>query len=548
MKSKAAGAVARLLACLALLNGTLWAESPRLCSVRGRVVNAVGEQPLKNARVQLKSAEDAGLFYNVTTDAEGHFAFTQVAPGTYRVLVKHNRFVPGVYGQKGDAFSSGGLLTLKPGVEVNDLLFRLVPTAAISGQVADEEGEPLPGVEVQALVKAFRVSAAPDAPPVTQDLAPIQTAITDDLGQFRLHSLLPGEYYISAVDSGMPEINDTRLTGEWGYELADAPRPEYPPTYYPGENNVLQASKVVVRSSDEVRIEFRLRRGDMYAVSGRVLDASGYPLQGASVSISPEDLAAEFSSPRYGGETDSSGRFKITGVAPGNYAVQASKVEDDKQRMAELSISVSGGDLTGLGLVLLPPVKVAGRIAFEGSASLTSERGMVWLSSIVEGGHSFGAGEIKKDNAFVVDNLLPGRYAISVTALAGEAYLKSAHLGAEDVLKSSLRVGRAAPAGTLELVVSPLGASVEGTVTKTQKPVVGAYVRIEITNAGEGRRSANTETQTDQYGHFAFHALPPGEYTFSVSEEEQSAGVQRIKVGLDEGQHSTVSVKLDSAE
>ena len=91
-----------------------------------------------------------------------------------------------------------------------------------------------------------------------------------------------------------------------------------------------------------------------------------------------------------------------------------------------------------------------------------------------------------------------------------------------------------------------LPASVEGTVTKTEKPAVGAYVRV--TNAGEGRRSANTETETDQYGHFALHALPPGEYTFSVSEEQQSAGVHTIKVGLDEGQHRTVSVRLDSSE
>jgi hypothetical protein len=48
-----------------------------------------------------------------------------------------------------------------------------------------------------------------------------------------------------------------------------------------------------------------------------------------------------------------------------------------------------------------------------------------------------------------------------------------------------------------------------------------------MTNAGEGRRSGNTETQTDQYWHFALHALTPGEYTFSVSEEQQSASVQQ---------------------
>jgi uncharacterized GH25 family protein len=549
MNSKSARAIAGLLACIALLSGTLWAESPRLCSVRGRVVNAVGEQPLKNARVQLKSAEDTRRFYNVTTDAEGQFAFTQVVPGTYRVLVRHNGFVPRVYAQKGDIFSSGGgLLTLKPGDEVNNILFRLVPTAAILGQVVDEEGEPLPGVEVQALVKSSRMPATPDALPITQGLVPIQTDITNDLGQFRLHSLPPGEYYISAVDSGMPESNDRGLIGGWSYELADPPRPEYPPTYYPGVTNPLQASKVGVRSGDEVRIEFRLGRGDMYTVSGRVLDAGRHPLQGASVSISPEDLATEFFSPRYGGETDASGRFQIAAVAPGSYSVEALKVENDKQRMAEHSITVSAEDITGLDLVLLPPVKVSGQITFEGSASLRSERGMVWLSSIADGGHRFGAGEIKKDNTFIVDNLFPGRYAISVTALAGDAYLKSAHVGTADVLKSGVRVSRATPAGTLELVVSPFGASVEGTVTKAQTPIPGAYVGVEMTNAGEGRRSVNTETQTDQYGHFAFHALPPGEYTFSVSEEEQSAGVHAIKVGLNEGQHSTVSVRLDLAE
>ena len=37
------------------------------------------------------------------------------------------------------------------------------------------------------------------------------------------------------------------------------------------------------------------------------------PASGANLFVSPEELATEFSSPRYGGETDSSGRFQITG-------------------------------------------------------------------------------------------------------------------------------------------------------------------------------------------------------------------------------------------
>jgi protocatechuate 3,4-dioxygenase beta subunit len=511
-------------------------------------VNADGNQPLKNTRVQLKSADDPKRFYNVTTDAEGQFVFTQVVPGTYRVLVRHNRFVPGVYGQKADVFSNGGLLTLKPGDEVKDLLFRLVPTAAIVGQVVDEDGEPLPGVEVQALVRASRLPTGSEMPPEGGSLAPIRTAITNDLGQFRLYGLPPGAYFVSAVDSGMPELSEHSLTGGFGYEIADAPQPKYPPTYYPGTANPSQAARVEVRTGDEIRIEFRLLRVDTYQVSGRVLDASGHPVQGANISISPDDLATEFSSLRYGGETDSAGRFQITGVAPGNYSIDASRIEDQKQWMADHPITVSGDNVAGLELVLLPPVKVLGHIVFQGSASLQPGRGIVWVRPMTEGGHHFGAGDIRKDNAFTVDGLLPGTYTISVTPLVNDSYLAAAHLGMVDVLKDGMKVGNATPSGTLELVISPNGASIEGVVIKAQKPVSGTAVHIEMNNSDQGRTLAKADAETDQYGQFTFHALPPGRYVITAKEDEQSQGVHTASTNLDERQHAKITIKLDEEE
>ena len=89
-------------------------------------------------------------------------------------------------------------------------------------------------------------------------------------------------------------------------------------------------------------------------------------------------------------------------------------------------------------------------------------------------------GEIKKDNTFVVDNLFPGSYAISVTSVTGDAYLRSAHLGTTDALESGLRVGRAAPSEPLELVLSPFGASVEGAVTKAQDPMRGGTAQFSF--------------------------------------------------------------------
>jgi uncharacterized GH25 family protein len=524
------------------------AEPPQACTLRGRVVNAVGNQPLKNARVQLKSGDDPKRFYNVTTDSEGQFVFAQVVPGTYRVLVRHNKFVPGVYGQKADVFSNGGLLTLKPGEEVKDLLFRLVPTAAIVGQVVDEDGEPLPGIEVQALIRAARLPMSPETPPGSASLAPIRTAVTNDLGQFRLYGLPPGEYFLSAVDSGMPELSDQNLSGGFGYEIADAPQPKYPPTYYPGTANPSQAAKVEVRTGDEIRIEFHLRRVETYQVSGRVLDANDHPVQGANVSISPDDLATEFSSLRYGGETDSAGRFEIAGVAPGNYSVDASRLEDQKQWMAERPVTVSADDVTGLELVLLPPVKVPGHITFQGSASLQTGHGIVWLHPVTDRGHHFGAGEIRRDNSFTLDGLLPGMYTISVTPLVGDAYLASAHLGMVDLLKDGMKVGNATPSGTLELLISPNGASIEGVVIKAQKPVSGATVHIEMNNSEQGRTLAKADAETDQYGQFTFHALPPGKYAITAKEDEQSEGVRTVSTNLNERQHGKITIKLDEEE
>lgn len=541
----------RGVACLVLFvlaaASSSQAGSAQMCTVRGRVVSAADSRPIRNARVQLKSADDPQRFYNVATDDEGSFAFQQVIPGTYHLIARHNRFVSGVYGQKSDAFSSGGLLTLKPGAELNGLLFRLVQTAVIVGQIVGDDGEPLPGVEVEALLKPASLPVHTHAETSTC-LVPIQTVVTNDLGQYRLYGLPPGAYFVSAVDSGMPDLTDAALRGGFGYDLADAPQPKYPPTYYPGTTDPSQAERVPVRSGDEVRVDFRLRAVDTYKVTGRVLDANGRPVQRADVSISPDNPAMAFSGLQYAGETDSGGNFQISGVASGNYTVNASSGQDEQQRIAETPITVSGGDVTRLDLVLVSPVKLSGRIVFEGAASLQPGRGIVWLHPIVERGHQFGAGEIRKDNTFVVGGLTPGAYTILVTSLAGDSYLASAHLGNTDVLKDGLRIDGSPSAATLELTINPNGAGVEGWVTKAQKPVAGAAVHIEPTDPAKGRKLAQTDAETDQYGYFALHGLPPGEYVLSAEPDEQSGSEHTQKINLEAGQQGKITMKLDESQ
>jgi len=135
-----------------------------------------------------------------------------------------------------------------------------------------------------------------------------------------------------------------------------------------------------------------------------------------------------------------------------------------------------------------------------------------------------------------------------VTSLVGDAYLASAHLGIVDALKDGLKVGSTTPSGTLELVISPNGASIEGVVIKAQKPVSGATVHIEMNNSEQGRTLATSDAETDQYGQFTFHALPPGTYAVTAKEDEQSEGARTVSTNLDERQHRKITVKLDEEE
>src|ERR1035438_9429791 len=118
-------------------------------SIAGAVVKESGSEPLKKVLVQV-IAEDQkqGGDYTATTDADGHFHVEKVVPGRYRIFLEKAGLV-GVNerGLKSDV----NVVTVQAGQSVEDLLFRMLPTAVISGRVTDEDGDPMFGVRVIAL-------------------------------------------------------------------------------------------------------------------------------------------------------------------------------------------------------------------------------------------------------------------------------------------------------------------------------------------------------------------------------------------------------------
>src|ERR1700742_2343710 len=168
---------------------------PEPCTISGRVMARATGEPLKSARVILREYETPnGHSYTQFTDAGGQFVFKNVAPGRYDFEAHHNGFVEEDYRPEGA--SAVAILDLTAGQKLEKVLFRLTTAAAVTGRIVDEDGEPVPAVQVQILKD--------DSSGTQKALDDIAPGFTDDLGQFRLFGIPPDEYYFTAIDTGMP--------------------------------------------------------------------------------------------------------------------------------------------------------------------------------------------------------------------------------------------------------------------------------------------------------------------------------------------------------
>jgi protocatechuate 3,4-dioxygenase beta subunit len=193
--------------------------------------------------------------------------------------------------------------------------------AVIAGRVVDASGEPVMNAHVTAL-RPGRATAG-DAPPAFAASAgrmprfvPAGPGVpTNDLGEFRLHSLAPGEYVVQA--SPRPDMGGPPLASGGTAAVA---------TYHPGSTSPDGAQPVTVAAGQAVSdVTIRLVQSPVYEVSGVVVDEAGQPVADALVRLTPADptmLMPTFSMPGLG-HTDASGAFAFSRVQPGAYTVLA---------------------------------------------------------------------------------------------------------------------------------------------------------------------------------------------------------------------------------
>ncbi|MBA3642242.1 MAG: carboxypeptidase regulatory-like domain-containing protein, partial [Acidobacteria bacterium] len=366
--------------------------------IKGRILAAETGNPVRRAQVRL-SGQDV-FPKSATTDNEGRFEFKDLPAGAFTINASKSGFVAVNYGQK-RPFEPGKPIDLVEGQSVDNADITMPKGSVISGRILDEFGEPV----ADTIVNAMR-STWSNGKRRLQSTG--RTATTNDLGQYRIYGLPPGDYYVSATLRGTQEMvvsemaatMAVRTTSAIGGGAPEGPSSGYAPTYFPGTPNGNEAQKLVLALGQEAQnTDFGLFPVRLVRVRGSVVTSEGRPAEGVMVSAAPR--TANDSNPLFGASssarTDANGNFTLTGVAPGDYTLNARTSQiftsssdgnsmsftmirssgpggggESSQESGSVPLTVSGDDMSNVIIVTTKGASATGRVVYDGGSKPTT--------------------------------------------------------------------------------------------------------------------------------------------------------------------------------
>jgi hypothetical protein len=395
------------------------------------------------------------------------------------------------------------------------LTFALKQMGIIHGRVVNADGDPM----VRCAVQALQVNARRNQP------RGMSHGQTDDRGEYRIFDLVPGDYYVIVNCQGSGGMSMPLGVG------GDPANEElsYVPMYYPGVPSLKEASIVSVRSADEVSVDISVTRQKTYHVRGVVtgtVDTPGGPPPTAL--LVPRDLAI-VQGPRMAAVVN--GNFDVRGVIPGSYVLVVTLEQANSQKkVAREDVEVGAADVDGLTLVLGNIASIKGTLRVEGGMPPNTNLSLLMVNlQAPEAGALAGPSltgtsaeaRINPDGTFEIPEVAPGNYMVGLTA-NGTAfrdwYTKSVRFAGRDVTDAGVRIG-SGTSGSLEILVSAHGASVEGTVVDSNNlPVPNVGVMAIPDESRRKRWDLYDGGRTDDRGHFELRGLAAGEYSIVAAQ------------------------------
>lgn len=499
---------------LVLLGASLFAQTAaKPAAIEGIVTRDPDGQPVKKAVIELiaENQAEAGN-YTAVTGLDGAFRIENIIPGRYHLFTER----PGLLDtDKQRGRSEGRILTLAAGQEVNDIHLRLLAAAVIRGRVTDEDGDPLPSVEVTALRQTFVAGH--------NHWEQAGAERTNDLGEYRIANLPSGNIYLSV--SPPPDFKTLIESGGAGPRDPNAPEKPgpatYQTTYYPGTTDRSQASPIQLHAGDDFPADFSLVPHPSVTVRGSVVNLP--PRTTASIMLQSRD----FSLMMNGAEMHKDGTFVIRDVSPGNYTIMVSVDGAAVPMMARQSLQVGSANVDGLRLTPQPGAIVHGHLRFESKNPVKFDPERIFLTlQMVDAAEENETSPVFRENfsnvthvaadgSFQWTDVPAGNYYVQIVGdglASGDWFMKSVLSGGRDVNDSGISVNGGDV--LLDLVASANGGLAEGIVVNDKgEPVSNAIVVAAPSANMRGRVDRYGKTVSDQTGRFSLRGLRPGDYT-----------------------------------
>ncbi|MEE8526400.1 MAG: carboxypeptidase-like regulatory domain-containing protein [Thermoanaerobaculia bacterium] len=406
----------------------------RAARISGVVVGEGGE-PVAGARVEIAAAADRLRLSvrDATTDAGGRFEIEGVALGSLSLAADADGYLP---------YRATDLRATE-GQSIADLEVTLVLGATIAGRVTDSDGRPVAG----AVVLGYPVGE--------RGTFVRRQGTSGEDGRYRLAGVGTGPHRVAAEHQDF-----ARRVREIAVE--------------PGVNE----------------LDLELESGA--EVNGRVVDATGGPVSGASVTL--EDSASSFRGEAPRATSGGDGGFILRGVLDGTYSLVADKEGYARGRGGERFTITAAAPVSGLVVELEAGAALSGYVLGLDFDELARVR------IAARGPRGLGARQGRID--------YQGRYSIAGLA-AGRWVLFAEVQGSGRRAEKTVIVEPGVPEIETDLEF-PDGFTLSGRAVQGESPVRGASVRLSKPLFRSGT------AVTDPGGGFVIEGLQSGTYQLSL--------------------------------
>jgi protocatechuate 3,4-dioxygenase beta subunit len=463
--------------------------------IAGTVVSSTSGSPLGRARISILDAKNPQNRQSLITSEDGRFEF-KVTQGKYALQGAKRGFITASYDEH-EQFSTA--IVTGTGLDTENLVLRLAPSAVLSGKIIDESGDPVRHARVSLYREDRRIGMG--------RIQKFRAESTDDQGAYEFSALDAGTYFISVTATPWYALHPVSLQPPVAENLPTSVDPAidtaYPVTYYGDSTEPDDATPIPIRGGDHLQADIHLNPVPALHLLFHVPDNGEHGVRMPVLqrpSFDGSDMVETG-----GMQQVSPGVFEINGVAPGRYSVRMPGSGEGSETN-EIDLTDNGQELAVPAEEAAANVKATVQVL--GQATLPPQIEIALRNHkmrIVAWQEMDEKGEVE------FNDLAPGKYEV----LAGsrpKAYSVAQITSKDRVISEHTLTVAAGTSLTISLSLVGGTVNVEGFAKRAGKATSGAMV-VLVPKDPESHHDLFRRDQSDQDGSFSLRSVIPGTYT-----------------------------------